>query len=91
MVATICYYGLTMTASSLSDDVFLNYTLLILVEVPANVLAYYLMDKVGRKPILAGCQILSGLACIIAGFLSSVTWLQVNQALFSSTFWVVVF
>jgi len=80
MVATICYYGLTQLASSLSDDVFLNYTLLILVEVPANVLAYFLMDKVGRKPILAGCQILSGLACVVAGFLGS-GWLQVALSL----------
>jgi len=53
------------------------------VEVPANVLAYYLMDKVGRKPILAGCQILSGMSCVVAGFLSQYTWLQVATVVLS--------
>jgi len=81
LVTTMCYYGLTMAASSLSDNIFLNYTLLILVEIPANILVYLLMDKVGRKPILSGCQILSGVACVAAGLLGSVSWLQVTLSL----------
>ena len=81
LVTTLCYYGLTMTASTLSSNVFLNFTLLILVEIPAAVCCYLLMDRLGRKPILAGCQILSGVACVTAGFVSSITWLQVGLSL----------
>lgn len=81
MVTTLCYYGLTMTASSLSDNLFLNFTLLILVEIPANIFCIFVMDRCGRKPVLAFCQILAGVTCITAGLVSDITWLQVVLAL----------
>lgn len=77
-VTTLCYYALTMTASSLSANVFLNFTLLILVEIPAHFFCIVLMDTWGRKPVLSFCQILSGLSCILAGFAEDITWLQVS-------------
>lgn len=81
LVTTLCYYGLTMTASTLSTNIFLNYTLVILVEIPAHFFCIYVMNVWGRKPILCFCQILSGVACIAAGFLGSVPWLQVTLSL----------
>ena len=33
MVTTMCYYGLTSAASTLTPDLYLNYSLAILVEV----------------------------------------------------------
>ncbi len=67
-----------MTASSLSDNLFLNYTLLILVEIPASFFCVYAMDRLGRKPLLALSQILAGVTCVSAGLLSDVsTWLPV--------------
>ena len=77
-VSSLCYYGLTMTASNLSEHLFLDYTLIILIEVPALFFLYFMMIKVGRKTILAGCQIMSGTSCIIAGFLYSYPELQVR-------------
>ena len=46
LVATLCYYGLTMTASNLSENLFLDYTLIILIEVPAMTSLYFLMRKI---------------------------------------------
>ena len=83
-MTTLGYYGLTMTASSLSDNLFLNYTLLILVEIPASFFCVYAMDKFGRKPILALAQMLAGVTCIAAGLLSDVsTWLPVSAIMFT--------
>ncbi len=78
IVTTLCYYGLTMTASSLSDDVFLNFILLIVVEIPAHFFCIMVMDKWGRKLILGFCQVMSGAACIVAGFVGHIPWLQVS-------------
>lgn len=68
-VTTLCYYGLTMAASDLSSNIFVNYTFVILVEIPANFFCIFAMDKYGRKPVLAFSQILAGCTCISAGFL----------------------
>ena len=79
-VTTLCYYGLTMAASDLSSDLFVNYILVILVEIPANFFCIYAMDKFGRKPLLVFSQILAGVACISAGLsteYTSISWLPV--------------
>jgi len=70
MVTTLCYYGLTMAASDLSDDVFVNFILVILIEIPANFFCVYAMDKFGRKPLLVFSQILAGVSCIAAGLMT---------------------
>ena len=58
-----------MVASDLSDNLFINYILVIMIEIPAILFCTYAMDKIGRKPCLAYSQILAGVACIAAGFL----------------------
>lgn len=47
----------------LGDD-FLNNTLNGLVEFVAYFIVIVTMDRVGRKPLLSGCLILGGLACL---------------------------
>ena len=71
-----------MAASDLSSDLFVNYILVILVEIPANFFCIYAMDKFGRKPLLVFSQILAGVACIAAGLLteySDISWLPVSN------------
>ena len=68
-MTTLCYYGLTMVASDLSDDLFLNFILVLMVEIPANLFCTYAMGKFGRKKCLSYSQILAGVSCIAAGFL----------------------
>lgn len=78
LVTTLCYYGLTMTASNLSDDIFVNYILLVFVELPANIFCVYGMDKFGRKPFLAFSQIVAGITCIAAGLTTGLNpWIPV--------------
>ena len=82
MVTTMCYYGLTSAASTLTPDLYLNYSLAILVEIPAHFAALLLLDRLGRKPVLGYSQLLAGVTCIAAGFVTSpgLRWLQVRAS-----------
>ena len=69
-----------MAASDLSADVFVNFILVILIEIPANFFCVYAMDKFGRKPLLVFSQILAGVSCIAAGLMTEyyAGWLPVS-------------
>ena len=66
---TFVYYGLSFGSTSLSGDPYSNFCLNVFVEIPGYVFAMSVMDCWGRKPILAFCQVLPGLACVFAGLL----------------------
>lgn len=74
-----------MVTSDLTSHVFVNYILVIAIEVPANFFCIYAIDKFGRKPVLAlFSQILTGMVCILAGILtSSDPWAAVSEVLYS--------
>ena len=85
---TFVYYGLSFGSTSLSGDPYLNFCLSIFVEIPANLFAMAVMDCWGRKPIVAFCQILPGLACVFAGLLvenAAMAPLQVSLAIHLQT------
>ena len=81
MVTTMCYYGLTSASATLTPDLYLNYSLAILVEIPAHFATILLLDRLGRKPVLGFSQVLAGVTCIAAGFMNShnLRWLQVSS------------
>jgi len=83
MVTTMCYYGLTSAAATLTPDLYLNFTLAILVEIPAHFAGLLLLDRLGRKPVLGLSQLLAGVTCIAAGLITSndLRWLQVVLSL----------
>ncbi|XP_071746425.1 organic cation transporter protein isoform X2 [Lepeophtheirus salmonis] len=70
---TLCYYGLSFASTSLSGDIYTNFALTIIIEIPAHIVCMLLMDCWGRRPILSIFQIMSGVSCIIAGLLSVYT------------------
>ena len=51
-VTTMCFYGLTMVASEIGDNMFLNFILVLGIELPAILFATYGLDRFGRKPLL---------------------------------------
>jgi len=61
------FFGLSFGSSNLSGSFFLNYELLMLVEVPSHFLSTYLMDKIGRRPTLCGGLLIAGFACLAGG------------------------
>ncbi|KAL4223227.1 hypothetical protein ACF0H5_016699 [Mactra antiquata] len=58
------YYGLAFNAADLGTDLYLNFILLAGVELPAYVICVYLLDRVGRKPIMVGSMIIGGAALV---------------------------
>jgi len=83
LVATMCYYGLTSAAATLTPDLYLNFLLAIFVEIPAHFALLLVLDRLGRKPVLGLSQILAGVTCIGAGLITSqrLRWLQISLAL----------
>jgi len=58
------YYGVMLHADSMSGNILLNFTLLVIVEFPAKVVDIAFIDRVGRKWLFAGLMILGGIANI---------------------------
>ena len=69
LVVDFCYYGLSLQSVNLAGDIFTNFVLSALVELPAVVLGMLGMDWAGRVALLVLCQVLGGVSCILAGLL----------------------
>lgn len=54
ITVTFIYYGLSMNAVNLTGNTYLNFISVAAVEIPGFWTAYFLMDKIGRKPVLTG-------------------------------------
>lgn len=54
VTTTFVYYGLSINAVNMSGNRYLNYVFVSAVEIPGYWTAVYLLDKIGRKPVLAG-------------------------------------
>ncbi|CBY18007.1 unnamed protein product [Oikopleura dioica] len=67
---TCAYYGLSFGAGSLPGSVYLNNVINGAVEVIAYVIAFFLLNVIGRKALLTGPLIFSGSAMIIGMLLT---------------------
>ena len=71
-VITMLYYGLSLSADKIkmTDNVYLSYILVSLIEIPAYLLLPLVIDVWGRKPLFFITQFLPGICCITAAFLT---------------------
>ena len=69
MVCTLGYYGISMGAANLGDNIFISIILLAFIEIPSYIFCVCIMDHWGRKPIFISSLLISGVAAIPAGFL----------------------
>ena len=58
------YYGLALNSGDLGGDIFMNFFLQSLMDIPALVVVVVLLDRVGRKPIQVCSMIFGGVACL---------------------------
>ncbi|XP_063381843.1 solute carrier family 22 member 4-like [Cydia fagiglandana] len=65
IATTFVYYGLSINSTGLPGNMYVNYMLVCVVEIPALYTAVLLLDRVGRKPVLATGFLLSA-ACNLA-------------------------
>jgi len=68
LTASIIYYGLTMNASDLGGDPYVNLLLSGIIEVPACVGSIFFMDRLGRRPTLSIAYWIAGISCICMQF-----------------------
>ncbi|CAH0399569.1 unnamed protein product [Chilo suppressalis] len=72
--STLVYYGLSINAIELSGNSYLNYIVIIVIEAPANVCKLILLDRFGRKKVIAIAFLLTGLILINYGFVPEGNW-----------------
>ena len=74
-VITMLYYGLSMSADkiNMTENVYLSYILVTLIEIPSYLILPLIIDKWGRKPLFFVTQFIPGVCCIAAAFLTSGT------------------
>ncbi|EFX66627.1 hypothetical protein DAPPUDRAFT_64502 [Daphnia pulex] len=75
------YYGITFAANNISSKFYINYELIMLVEIPAYVFFIYITEKIGRRLTISAGLMISGLGCLITGLLPADQ--EVMQVVFS--------
>ena len=72
--ATMAFYGLTFASATLelTGNVYMNFTLNVLVEFVAQLTGLLLIDKFGRRPFMIGTQLVSGICVLICGSMVSI-------------------
>ena len=71
LVNSATYYGLSWNVSSLGNNIFLDYFILGIVEIPANLSLLLLLNKFGRQKTLCGYMLIAGAALLITAFFSN--------------------
>ena len=68
-VATLCYYGITFNSVNFGNlNIYLSFALSGLTEIIGVVFVVFFLDRLGRRTILIGGQLLTGVMCILANF-----------------------
>ena len=71
-VITMLYYGLSMSADkiNMTENVYLSYILVTLIEIPSYIILPLVIDVWGRKPLFFVTQFVPGICCIVAAYLT---------------------
>ncbi|XP_076444342.1 solute carrier family 22 member 6-like [Babylonia areolata] len=64
---TMTYFGLYLTSGSLAGDLYVNFCLNALVELPSCFIYFFTLDRYGRKWTLISFQVLGGVCLISSG------------------------
>ncbi|CAJ0587932.1 unnamed protein product, partial [Mesorhabditis spiculigera] len=64
-VVTMTYYGLSIKPDVLGGDLHTSFILGGLIEMPALLIVYLTVDRIGRRPVLAGSFALTGITLLL--------------------------
>ncbi|CAL4147495.1 unnamed protein product, partial [Meganyctiphanes norvegica] len=70
IVCTVVYYGLSLNSGNLGGNLFVTFTMTMLIEIPSYIFAYLALTRLGRKGTLSFVLLLGGAACFVSGFIS---------------------
>ncbi|KAK7496086.1 hypothetical protein BaRGS_00012787 [Batillaria attramentaria] len=60
------YYGVMLGSASLAGNRFLNFALLTLLEIPANTVAFFLLQKINRRTMALTCEMIAGISLLLS-------------------------
>ncbi len=63
--SVMAFYALALNVANLAGDMFINYAVSSLIDIPAILFIYLLIDRIGRRRIIMSSQTLLG-ACLVA-------------------------
>ncbi|KAK7108499.1 organic cation transporter protein-like isoform X2 [Littorina saxatilis] len=66
ILIVLCNYGLSYNVTNMSGDIFLNYTVLNLVEFISLFLFFFLIERIGRRHFLLASIGTGGVVCLAA-------------------------
>lgn len=69
ITVTFIYYGLSINSVTLAGNLYVNYILMSLVEIPGYCLSVITLDRFGRKASIMTAYFICGIALIILPFL----------------------
>ncbi|XP_026727663.1 organic cation transporter protein-like [Trichoplusia ni] len=69
ITCTFVYYGLSINSVSLAGNKYINFMLVAFIEIPANFVCLFVLDRFGRKRVMIITYILSAILCISLSFL----------------------
>ncbi|KAJ1345739.1 hypothetical protein KIN20_000339 [Parelaphostrongylus tenuis] len=61
------YYGMAMKPNALGGDIYINFIFSASVEIPALILVFLLIDRIGRRAVLSGTYFLAG-GCLLVNY-----------------------
>ncbi|CAJ0935935.1 unnamed protein product, partial [Mesorhabditis belari] len=79
-VVSMIYYGFGMKPDVLGGDLYVSFIMGALIEMPALVIVYLLIDRIGRRPVLAGGFAIPGIVLLANIFLPELNqWMSIAQ------------
>ena len=69
MTSWITYYALMLNVAHIYGDIFLNFVLYNMVDIPSPLIIFFSLDRIGRKLSAILSQVILGLCCISLAFI----------------------
>ncbi|KAK3098125.1 hypothetical protein FSP39_016360 [Pinctada imbricata] len=67
-VCNIGYYGLTLNSGRIGGNIYVNYTVSVLMEVAAYLSCWFLVGRIGRRASFCSTMLLGGVSCLCSIF-----------------------